>query len=115
MWVIFTHDVTDDTSGFYRGMRGFPTVFVHGIEDSTVYRFEAVADIRESAVNNHGHGIAKEVIFHGVFDGLVLNTVLFNDFFIIFHISSLKVQIIKVNSFSAGLDEVLAEFDLISH
>ena len=52
MGVIGTHDVTNDLGGLYGRVRWFPAVFIHGEEDSSVYGFQAVADIRESAVND---------------------------------------------------------------
>ena len=49
MWMIFTHCITDDTGGFTERTVIVITVFIHGINNAAVYRFQAVADIRQRA------------------------------------------------------------------
>ena len=76
MWVVFTHDLTDDTGGFDSWVRGFPAVFVHGVKNTAVDWFQTIADVWQGAVNDNGHGVLEEVVFHGMLDGLVLNSFL---------------------------------------
>ena len=57
--VIFTEHVADDTGGFTIRTVIVITVFIHGINNAAVYRFQAVADIRQRARNDDAHGIVE--------------------------------------------------------
>ena len=57
--VVFTEHIADDTGGFAIRTVIVITVFIHGINNAAVYRFQAVADIRQRARNDDAHGIVE--------------------------------------------------------
>ena len=62
--VIFTHNFTDDVGGLDMRFIRKEAGIIHCPQDSAVYRFHAVANIREGAVDDDGHGVAQEVFSH---------------------------------------------------
>ena len=60
MWVIFTHDVTDDTGAFLVRLSWVHTRFIHAEDDAALNRFEAVADIWDRTGDDDRHRIIQE-------------------------------------------------------
>ncbi len=57
--VIFTDHVTDDTGRFLVGFIPVVAQYVHGVKYATVYRLQAIADIRQRTANNDRHRIVQ--------------------------------------------------------
>ena len=60
MWVIFTHDVTNDTGAFLIRFVWLHAGFVHAVDDATLNWLEAVADVRDRTSDDDGHRVVKE-------------------------------------------------------
>ena len=67
--MVFAHDVTDDARRFPERLAGFVAAFLHRIEDSTVHRFQSVADIGKRARHDYAHRVIEVGRLHFVFDG----------------------------------------------
>ena len=72
MRVILTHDFTDDVGALAVASSRAQTRLVHAVENAAVHRLQAVADIRQRAVDDNAHGIAQVAVFHDVFDSAAL-------------------------------------------
>ena len=65
MRMIFTHCITDNTRTFtMRFVRSVVKLY-HGIQNSSLYRFQAVSYIRKRTRSNYTHGIIDIEFFHG--------------------------------------------------
>ncbi len=67
--MIFAHHVTDDARGFAERLVGAVAALVHGVDDASLDRLEAVADIRQRPADDHAHGVIEVRALHLVFDG----------------------------------------------
>ena len=77
MWVVFPHGIPDDTRRFFIGLVWLQIHFVHGIEYTTLYRFQAVPHIGQRTRDNDAHGIVDITFFHFVIDVYVYNLIHF--------------------------------------
>ena len=66
--VIFTHHVTDRTSGFSIRLAGSISLLEHSVQHTTVNRLEPVADIGQRAADNYRHRVVEIRPAHLVFD-----------------------------------------------
>ncbi|MNT00146.1 hypothetical protein D3C72_1345660 [compost metagenome] len=57
--VEFTEHVTDGTRRFLVLGIGVQPQLAHGVDDTPLYRFQAVADMRQSTVHDHVHGVVE--------------------------------------------------------
>lgn len=63
MGVELTQHVTDRTGGLFVLGIGIQPQLTHGVDDTPLYRFQAVADMRQSTVHDHVHGVVEVGIF----------------------------------------------------
>ncbi|MNB94408.1 hypothetical protein D3C75_415590 [compost metagenome] len=61
--VEFTEHVTDGTRRFLVLGIGVQPQLAHGVDDTPLYRFQAVADMRQGTVHDHVHGVVEVGIF----------------------------------------------------
>src|SRR5690606_9782521 len=66
--VIFTDHVTDDTGRFLVRLVPVVAKLVHGKQDATVYRLEAVPYIRQCPADDYAHGVIEIGLFQFVFN-----------------------------------------------
>src|SRR5690606_32576975 len=66
--MVFTDHVTDDTGRFLVGLVPVVAKLMHGKQDATVYRLEAVPYIRQCPADDHAHGVIEIGLFQFVFD-----------------------------------------------
>lgn len=59
MRVELAEHVTDGPRGFLVLGVGVQAQFAHGIDDTSLYGLEAVADVRQGAVHDHVHGVVE--------------------------------------------------------
>ena len=59
--VIFTHCVTDNTRALLVRLVGSVVHFIHREENSPLYGFQTVADVRKGTCHNNGHRVVEEV------------------------------------------------------
>ena len=59
MGMEFTQHVTHGAGGFLVLGGGFQAQFGHGVHDAALHRFQAVADVRQRAVEDDVHGIIQ--------------------------------------------------------
>jgi len=62
--VVFTNDVTDDTSRFFVGLVPVVVELVHGIQHTPVHRLESVARIGQGPPDDHAHGVIQVAAAH---------------------------------------------------
>ena len=67
MWMIFTHCITDNTRTFT--MRFVRTIiqFYHGIQYTSLNRFQTISYIRQCSGSDNAHGIVNIRVLHGLF------------------------------------------------
>ena len=63
MRVIFTHNVTDDTSTFLEWFIWSVTSFTHRVNDTSMNWFHTISDIRNRTSDDNRHGVIKEGFF----------------------------------------------------
>ena len=63
MRVVFAEHVADGTSGFLVLGIGRQPEFGHGVDDTPLHRFQAIADVRQGPVENDVHGIIQVRFF----------------------------------------------------
>ena len=68
MRVVFTDHVTDHTGGFLVRLVPVVAEFAHGEQYAAVYRFQAIARVRQRTANDHAHGVIKVGLLELVFD-----------------------------------------------
>ena len=70
--MVLAHDIADDSGALARGAIGLEAHLLHGVENAAVHGLESVADIGQSAADDHRHGIVEIRLAHLVFnvDGL---------------------------------------------
>ena len=68
MRVIVTGSVTDYLGAFAVLGTGTKVQVVHGYENASLGRLQAVLDARQSAGNDDAHGVSKIGLLHGVFN-----------------------------------------------
>ncbi len=66
--MVFTDHVTDDSGGLVIRLVGVGAKLVHGEQHAAVNGFEAIADIREGAADDHAHGVIEVTPAHLVFE-----------------------------------------------
>ena len=59
MRVVFTQHVTHGTGRFLVLGGVFQAQLAHGVHNAALYRFQAVADVGQGAVENHVHGVIQ--------------------------------------------------------
>ena len=64
--VVFTHRITDNTRTFSVGLVRAVVQLDHGIEHSSLYRFQTVSYIRQCPGSDNAHGIVDIGGFHGL-------------------------------------------------
>jgi hypothetical protein len=62
--VVFTNDVTDDTSRFFVGLVPVVVELVHGKQHAPVHRLESVPCIGQGAPDDHAHGVIQVTAAH---------------------------------------------------
>ena len=67
MGMIFTHGIADDTGAFTMRLVRTVVQFDHGIQDTSLHRFQPIPYIRKSTGNNDAHSIIDIGFFHGLF------------------------------------------------
>ena len=75
MWMIFTHCITDNTRTFTMRFIRSVVQFDHGVENSALYRFQSVSDIRKRSGCDYAHGIINVGFLHGFFQIHVMNLI----------------------------------------
>lgn len=74
VWVVAFDDFTDDGGGFDETAVGLDgEVSAHGVEDSALDGFEAVADIRQGTAGDDGEGVVEVTGACGVGEGDVVD------------------------------------------
>ena len=66
--VVFADDIADDAGGFLVGLVVVVAQFAHRVEHAAVHGFQAVADIREGAADDHAHGVIEVGLPHLVLE-----------------------------------------------
>ena len=66
--VVLTDHVTDDTRGFVVRLVAMRAQFVHREQHAPMHGFQAIADIRQGAPDNHAHGVVEVAATHLVFE-----------------------------------------------
>ena len=64
MWMILTEYVTDDTSGFLVWFIWRHACFVHRVQNTTMYWFQAITHIWKSTHYDYGHRIIDIGVLH---------------------------------------------------
>ena len=64
MRMIFTQNFTDDTRRFLIGLVRAHASFLHGVQNTAMYRLQAVTDIRQSTRNDYAHRIVNIRVTH---------------------------------------------------
>ena len=114
--VIFTHGITDDTGTFSMWLVRSIIQFYHGVQNTSLYRFQTIPDIRQCTGSNNGHGIIDIRCFHRFFqicrfDHII--SVFVKDIFIHFFSSILNIQIPHI--LGICLNKFAARFYFIPH
>ena len=65
--MILTQHVAHDTRALAERLIGGHAQLVHGVQDTAMNGLEAVAHIGQRAVDNYGHGVGYEALFHLLF------------------------------------------------
>ena len=66
--VVLTDHIADHARRFFIGLVPVVIQFVHREQHSAMHRFQAVADIRQGAADDHAHGVIHVRLFQFVFD-----------------------------------------------
>ncbi len=66
--MVFTHDFTDDTGGFFVWLVRRNAELAHSVKDSSVNRFQAVPCIRKSSCNDYAHSVIDIGVLHFIVD-----------------------------------------------
>jgi hypothetical protein len=64
VWVVTTHNVSDNTSTLGEVAIGSVTTVIHGVQHPAVNWLESVTDIRQCSGDNNGHGVIKIGTLH---------------------------------------------------
>ena len=64
VWMVFTHGVTDDTCTLTMWLVRSQSQLLHGVEDTSLHRLQAVPDIRQGTGNDNAHGVVAVGITH---------------------------------------------------
>ena len=67
--MVFTHHVPDDTGRFTEWLVIVKTVFMHGVQNTSVHRFQTVSDVRQRTADDHAHCVIEIASAHFLFDG----------------------------------------------
>ena len=67
--VIFTHHVPDHTGRFAECFVIIKSVLVHGVQNTSMHRLQAVSDIRQRTADDHAHCVIEVASAHFLFDG----------------------------------------------
>ena len=70
--VILAHHVADNTRRLLVGLVEFVAALVHGIENATMHRLQAVAHVGQRPRDDHAHGVIQIRGRHLLFDGNLL-------------------------------------------
>jgi hypothetical protein len=64
MWVIVTHDISDDTRRLVIALIRPITSVIHCVEDSAMDGLEAISNIWEGSTDNDRHGVVEIAARH---------------------------------------------------
>ncbi len=82
--MVLTHNITHYPGRFLVGLITGHALFLHTEQDTTVYRLQAVAHIRQGPANDNAHGIIEIRVLHLILDvhgyDLIYNTILAGSF-----------------------------------
>ena len=67
MWMIFTHGITDDTGTLTMWLVRSVIQLNHCIQNTSLYRFQSISDIRQCTGSNNRHRIIDIGSFHCFF------------------------------------------------
>ena len=72
MRMVLAHDFADDAGALARGAVGLKAHLLHGVQNAAVHRLQSVADVGQSAADDHRHRIVEIRLPHLLFnvDGL---------------------------------------------
>ena len=87
MWVIFTHCITDNTRTFTMWLVRTIIQLYHGIQYTTLNRFQTISYIRQCSGSDNAHCIVNVRVLHGLFQIHLVDFVKN----IIFHLSILPI------------------------
>ena len=59
--MVFSHCITDNTRTLTIRFVRCVIHFIHGVENTSLHRFETITYIRQGSCHNDGHGVFKEV------------------------------------------------------
>jgi len=68
VWVILTHNVTNDAGGFTVGLVPLISVFMHGIQNTAVNRLQTITNIGKRTAYDHAHRIIEIAALHFICD-----------------------------------------------
>ena len=68
VWVVFTDHVSHHTGGLFIRLVPVVVELVHGEQHPPVYRFQAIAHVRQGAAHDHAHGVIKVGLLQLVLD-----------------------------------------------
>ena len=66
--VVVPHDVTDDLGALAVGRPGRDVVLEHRVDDPSLHRLQAIADVGQGPGDDHRHGVVDEALLHLVGD-----------------------------------------------
>ena len=77
MRVIFTHNFTNDTGRFFvRFIRRYPQL-AHAVKNSSVYRLQAVAHVRQGTADDDAHRVVDIGLLHFVMNLMLKHLLIF--------------------------------------
>ena len=66
--VVVAHDIADDLGALAIGAASNEAPFLAGEQDATMHGFQSIANIRQSAADDHAHGVVEIARLHLVDD-----------------------------------------------
>ena len=143
MRVIFTHNVTNDTSTFLKWFIRSISCFVHSVNNTSMNWFHTISNIRDSTSNDNAHCVIKEGLLNKwnciyifktsnntVFKSFEFFFIFFRNFFFVFsyfsfnfvffifkkHIQvSFLLNIQVLNKLSICVNEFFTRINIIAH
>ena len=79
MWVVLTHDLTDDARALVVPAVGTVTPVIHRVDNTTVHRLHAVAYVRQCPADDDRHCVVDVATLHLEVDVDRLDAVGLND------------------------------------
>ena len=75
--MVFTHDFTNDTGGFFVWFIRRHAQLAHAVKNSSVYRLQTVAHVRQGAADDNAHGVVDIRLLHFVMDLMLQHLLIF--------------------------------------